>query len=80
MANESKKDFNAMLKDHKDMLKYVKITDKNSIEKYGEDSMFFAPPIDYDDIMKKIPFGKLTTVGEIRKYLAKKIMRILQIP
>lgn len=33
MANESKKDFNAMLKDSKDMPKYVKITDEPSIKK-----------------------------------------------
>ena len=33
MANESKKDFNAMLKNNKDMPKFVKITDKPSIKK-----------------------------------------------
>lgn len=72
MANESKKDFNAMLKDNKDMPKYVKITDKASIEKYGGDNMYFAPPIAYDEIMKKVPYGKLITVGAIRDYFAKK--------
>lgn len=72
MANESQKDFNAMLKDNKDMPKFVKITDEQSIKKYGGDNMYFAPPIYYDEIMKKVPLGKLTTVGEIRKYFAKK--------
>lgn len=72
MANESKKDFNAMLNDSKDMPKYVKITDEGSIEKYGGDNMFFAPPKDYDEVMKKVPFGKLITVGDIREYFAKK--------
>lgn len=72
MANEDKKDFNAMLKDSKDMPKIQVITDKKSIEKYGGDKMYFAPPIDYDKIMKTVPCGKLTTVGEIRKYFAKK--------
>lgn len=71
MANESKKDFNAMLKDKKDMPKFVRITDEASIKKYGGDNMYFAPPIYYDEIMKKIPYGKLTTVKEIRKYFAK---------
>jgi len=33
--------------------------------------MFFAPPVTYDEIMKKIPKGFLTTVGEIRSYLVK---------
>lgn len=35
MANEDKKDFNAMLHDSKDMPKFQTITDKKSIEKYG---------------------------------------------
>ncbi len=71
MANEDKKDFNAMLNDSKDMPKTQVITDPKSIDKYGGDRMYFAPPIDYDKIMKRIPQGKLTTVGEIRSYLAR---------
>ena len=35
MANEDKKDFNAMLHDKKDMPKIQIITDQKSIEKYG---------------------------------------------
>ena len=44
MANEEKKDFNAMLHDSKDIPKFQTITDKASIEKYGGDRMYFAPP------------------------------------
>ena len=33
--------------------------------------MYFAPPIDYDKVMKKVPCGKVITVGEIREYFAK---------
>ena len=72
MANENKKDFNAMLHDSKDMPKFQIITDKASIEKYGGDRMYFAPPIDYDTVMRQIPTGKIITVGEIREYFAKK--------
>ena len=32
--------------------------------------MYFAPPIDYDKVMKKIPYGKVITVGKIREYFA----------
>ena len=71
MANENKKDFNAMLHDNKDMPKFQTITDLKSIEKYGGDRMYFAPPIDYDKIMKQIPHGKVITVGKIREYFAK---------
>ncbi len=71
MANEDKKDFNAMLNDNKDMPKFQTITDEKSIEKYGGDRMYFAPPIDYDKIMRLVPFGKLLTVGTIREYFAR---------
>lgn len=71
MANEEKKDFNAMLHDSKDMPKFQTITDRNSIEKYGGDRMYFAPPIDYDKVMKRVPYGKVTTVGAIREYFAR---------
>jgi len=72
MANEEKKDFNAMLHDSKDMPKMQTITDQKSIEKYGCSRMYFAPPIAYDEIMKKVPYGKVITVGKIREYFAEK--------
>lgn len=71
MANENKKDFNAMLQDSKDMPKFQTITDAKSIEKYGGNKMYFAPPIDYDSAMRLVPFGKLITVSTIREYFAK---------
>ena len=71
MANEDKKDFNAMLHDSKDMPKFQTITDEKSIKKYGGDRMYFAPPIAYDSVMRLVPFGKLLTVGTIRDYFAK---------
>ena len=61
-----------MLHDSKDMPKIQTITDRASIEKYGGNRPYFAPPVDYDTIMRKIPCGKLTTVGKIREYFAKR--------
>jgi len=72
MANEYKKDFNAMLKRSNDMPKIQVITDSAIIKKYGGKNMYFAPPIDYDKIMKKVPKGKVITVGKIREYFANK--------
>ena len=72
MANEDKKDFNAMLRDNKDMPKVQLTTDEKSIAKYGGNRMYFAPPMDYDAVMRRVPRGKLTTVGAIREYFAKK--------
>ena len=71
MANEEKKNFNAMLLDSKDMPKFQTITDEKSIKKYGGSRMYFAPPMDYDRVMKRVPRGKVITVGEIREYFAK---------
>ena len=61
MANENTKDFNAMLHDSKDMPKIQIITDRKSIEKYGGNKMYFAPPLDYDRVMKRVPYGRVTT-------------------
>ena len=60
-----------MLNDSKDMPKFQIITDEKSIKKYGGGRMYFAPPIDYDRIMRLVPFGKLLTVGAIRDYFAR---------
>ena len=72
MANEERKDFNAMLRDSRDMPKIQIITDRRSIEKYGGDRMYFAPPADYDRVMRLVPPGKLLTVGQIRDYFARR--------
>lgn len=72
MANEDKKDFNAMLHKKTDMPKIKIVTDEAVIKRYGGEKMYFAPAITYDEIMKKIPYGKIITTAEIREYLAKK--------
>lgn len=71
MANEDKKDFNAMLHKATDMPKIQIVTDEATIKKYGGEKMYFAPPLTYDEIMKKVPYGQVITVGMIRDYLAK---------
>lgn len=65
------KDFNAMLQDSKDMPKLQLITDEASIAKYGGNRMYFAPPLDYDRVMKTVPWGRVLTVGDIRAHFAK---------
>lgn len=70
--NENKKDFNAMLRDSRDMPKIIVITDEKSIKKYGGSRMYLAPPCDYDAVMRRIPKGKLITVGAVREYFAKR--------
>ena len=72
MANESKKDFNVMMNNNKDMPKIQIVEDEKIIKKYGGTKMFFAPPIYYDELMKKVPKGKLITIDALRKAMAKK--------
>lgn len=72
MANEAKKDFNAMLHKQNGMPKVQLVTDQATIQKYGGERMYFAPPAAYDAIMKTVPCGKVLTVGAIRAYLAQK--------
>lgn len=67
----AQKDFNSMLHNRKDMPKTVWVTDEKSIARYGGSRMYFAPPIDYDRVMRCIPYGKVATVGQIRGWLAK---------
>lgn len=71
MANEDKKDFNAMLADSKGMPRIQIVTDPATVRKYGGDRMYFAPPIDYDRAMRRVPRGMVTTVGEIRAFFAR---------
>lgn len=72
MANEDRKDFNAMLHNSKDMPRMQIVTDPKTIEKYGGSRMYFAPPLAYDAIMKLVPYGRVLTVGQIRACLARR--------
>lgn len=70
MANINTKDFNKKMNDSKDMPKIVELDDQGA-KKWGGKRMIIAPPLYYDEVMKKVPYGKLTTTNEIRKYIAK---------
>ena len=71
MANEDKKDFNAMLHRANGMPRVQLVTDEATVKKYGGTRMYFAPPLDYDALMRQVPPGRLTTVGELRGFLAR---------
>lgn len=64
------KDFNQMLRNAKDMPKIQIITDPKTIERYGGERMYFAPPLAYDALMRQVLSGRVTTVGIIRAFLA----------
>ena len=66
-----KKTFNEKLKDSKNM-PVVEECPSEAALKYGGPKMLIAPPLAYDEIMKKIPKGKVITTDKMRSYLAKK--------
>ena len=58
MAHEEEtKDFNAMLHKDNGMPRIQRITDAASIQKYGGDKMYLAPPLAYDHLMENDPPG-----------------------
>jgi len=68
----TRKTFNEKLHNSSNLPKIVEITDPKDVLRYGGTKMLVAPPLAYDEIMKKIPYGKIITTDYIRNYLAKK--------
>jgi len=59
------------LNDSKGLPKVEKITDKMS-KRWGTGTVVIPAPIEVDEIMRKIPMGKLITINDISAALAKK--------
>ncbi len=67
-----KKTYAEKLNDSKDMPKIVEVLDPKAALRYGGTKMLIAPPLAYDEMMKKVPAGKVITSDAIRSCLAKK--------
>jgi len=65
------KDWVKKLKESKDLPKVEKIKGKLE-KKWGKGTLVIPAPIEVDEMMKKVPRGKVITVSEIRPALAKK--------
>jgi len=59
------------LADDKDLPKVIEINEKMS-KRWGTGTCVIPAPREVDEIMSKVPRGKLLTINEIRKILAKK--------
>ncbi|MEO4055661.1 MGMT family protein [Solibacillus sp. CAU 1738] len=68
----AKKSYNEKLQDNKDMPKIIEVSDPKAISRFGGSKMLIAPPLAYDEIMRKVPLGKVITADYLRKELAKK--------
>ena len=66
-----RKTWKEKLHDSKDLPKVVKLTGKQA-EKWGEGTMAIPSPLEVDEIMKKVPKGKLITINIIRQKIAEK--------
>ena len=66
-----RKSWSEKLKDSKGLPKVEKITDKMS-KRWGSGTVVIPAPMEVDEIMRRVPEGKLITINEIRAALAKK--------
>jgi hypothetical protein len=71
MSTKKKKSWREKLVDSKGLPKTGKIEGKMST-RWGTGTMVIPAPIEVDEIMRKVPKGKLTTINEIRAALARK--------
>ena len=65
------KSWSEKLKDSKGLPRVEEISGKMK-EKWGKGTMVIPAPMEVDEIMRKVPKGKLITINEIREALAKK--------
>jgi alkylated DNA nucleotide flippase Atl1 len=66
-----RKSWSEKLHDSKGLPKVEKITDKMS-KKWGSGTVVIPAPMEVNEIMRKVPEGKLITINDIRATLAKK--------
>ncbi len=69
--SKTRKTWQEKLADSKDLPKVVEITDKMS-KRWGTGTLVIPAPREVDEIMAKVPEGKVTTINEIRAVLARK--------
>jgi alkylated DNA nucleotide flippase Atl1 len=65
------KSWSEKLRDSKDLPRVEEITDKMS-KRWGTGTVVIPAPMDVNDMMRRVPEGKLITINEIRTVLAKK--------
>ena len=68
---KKKKTWQEKLNDSKDLPKVEKIDEKKS-KRWGTGTFVIPAPLEVDEIMRKVPKGKLITINEIRELLANK--------
>ena len=68
---KTRKTWQEKLADSKDLPRVVEITD-NTSKRWGTGTVCIPAPIEVDEIMRKVPRGKLITINQIRETVAKR--------
>ncbi len=68
---KARKTWQEKLADDKDFPRVVEITDKMS-KRWGRGTLVIPAPREVDEIMGKVPRGKLITINQIREFVARK--------
>ena len=71
MAAKAKRSWREKLEDSKDLPKVMPIED-GMVKRWGEGTVVIPAPLEVDEIMRKVPEGRLITINGIRSALAKK--------
>jgi len=66
----AKRSLNDQLQDNKGLPKVSILEDPKAIALYGGNRLLIAPPMAYDELMRQVPEGKVTTSDRIRAHLA----------
>jgi hypothetical protein len=66
-----RKSWREKLRDSKGLPKVVEITEKMS-KQWGKGTVVIPAPIEVDELMRKVPKGRVITISEIRAHMAKK--------
>lgn len=70
VKNRDNRSYNEQLQDTGDMPRIIIKGTPERIEKTGGARVLIAPPIAYDELMRRVPYGKVITSEQIKHYLA----------
>ena len=71
MKARKRKSWGEKLADGKGLPKVVKITGKMS-KRWGEGTVAIASPLEVDELMRRVPKGRITTINHLRTAIARK--------
>jgi len=71
MATKSKKTWREKLADDKDLPKVIRV-DAQAAARWGGTSVAIAAPREIDRLMRSVPSGRVTTMNELRRAIARK--------